>query len=142
MAGTERIRHCHRCDLNVYNLTAMTRDEAQSLVDSTEGRLCTRFYRRQDGTILTRDCRAGNSSELAALASVGVRFGVLGSLMAATALLPRILPSTPPVVAAAPAVSQATAAVPGDEEDAIDPWKPERVGTPPEGLEEGWSMTV
>jgi hypothetical protein len=60
MRGGERVRFCHRCSLNVYNLSAMTRREAERLVTRTEGaRLCVRFYRRPDGTILTRSCPVG-----------------------------------------------------------------------------------
>ncbi|MEK6335303.1 MAG: hypothetical protein AABM67_10155 [Acidobacteriota bacterium] len=59
MVGGDRVRFCGQCELNVYNLTAMTRDEAESLITRTEGRLCLRFYRRKDGSIITEDCPVG-----------------------------------------------------------------------------------
>jgi hypothetical protein len=59
MVGDERVRFCGQCELNVYNLSGMTRREAEALVAGTEGRLCVRFYRRADGTILTRNCPVG-----------------------------------------------------------------------------------
>lgn len=59
MYGTERKRHCGKCNLNVYNFSAMTRIEAERLIMNTEGRVCARFYRRPDGTILTKDCPVG-----------------------------------------------------------------------------------
>lgn len=59
MYGTDRKRLCGQCDMNVYNLSAMTRQEAESLIMNAEGRLCARFYRRPDGTILTKDCPVG-----------------------------------------------------------------------------------
>ena len=59
MYGDERKRFCAHCRLNVYNLSAMSRGEAERLVASAEGRLCVRFYRRADGTILTQDCPVG-----------------------------------------------------------------------------------
>jgi hypothetical protein len=62
MAGDERMRYCDRCSLHVYNLSGMTRREAEGLVTSAEGRLCVRFYRRADGTILTRNCPVGLSA--------------------------------------------------------------------------------
>jgi hypothetical protein len=37
----------------------MTRSEAESLIARTDGRLCVRFYRRRDGSIITRDCPVG-----------------------------------------------------------------------------------
>jgi hypothetical protein len=59
MVGTERVRFCAQCHLNVYNLSGMTRTEAERLIGSSEGRLCVRFYRRADGTILTKNCPVG-----------------------------------------------------------------------------------
>src|SRR5215470_19110558 len=59
MYGNDRVRFCGQCNLNVYNLSAMTRDEAEDLIRRTEGRLCVRFYRRLDGTILTANCPVG-----------------------------------------------------------------------------------
>ena len=59
MVGDERVRFCGQCSLNVYNLSGMTKSEAERLVAQAEGRLCVRFYRRADGTILTKDCPVG-----------------------------------------------------------------------------------
>jgi len=59
MIGSEQMRFCGQCNLNVYNLSGMTRDAAESLIARNEGRLCVRFYRRADGSILTRDCPVG-----------------------------------------------------------------------------------
>ena len=59
MTGDERTRFCAQCELNVYNLSGMTRREAEALLTRAEGRLCVRFYRRSDGTILTRQCPVG-----------------------------------------------------------------------------------
>src|SRR4029434_9842854 len=59
MIGSERMRFCGACNLNVYNLSGMTRFEAESLIARNEGRLCVRFYRRRDGSIITKDCPVG-----------------------------------------------------------------------------------
>jgi hypothetical protein len=59
MIGDDRRRFCGACNLNVYNLSAMTRAEAENLLVTSEGRLCARFYQRADGTILTKDCPVG-----------------------------------------------------------------------------------
>jgi hypothetical protein len=59
MIGDERVRFCGQCSLNVYNLSSMTRADAESLIARTEGRLCVRFYRRCDGSIITKDCPVG-----------------------------------------------------------------------------------
>jgi hypothetical protein len=55
----ERVRFCSQCNLNVYNLSDMTRNEANALLARTEGRLCVRLYRRADGTVLTENCPVG-----------------------------------------------------------------------------------
>ena len=59
MIGSERVRFCSQCSLNVFNLSSMNRLEAESLIARTEGRLCVRFYRRSDGSIITKDCPVG-----------------------------------------------------------------------------------
>jgi Carboxypeptidase regulatory-like domain len=59
MTGDDRVRHCGECKLSVYNLSDMTRAEGERLIATHEGRLCVRFYRRTDGTIMTRDCPKG-----------------------------------------------------------------------------------
>ncbi len=59
MKGDDRVRFCDACKLSVYNLSAMSREEAESLIRGREGRMCVSFYRRADGTMLTRDCPVG-----------------------------------------------------------------------------------
>lgn len=59
MTGDDRTRHCSHCSLNVYNISAMTKEEATTLVAGAEGRVCIRLYRRTDGTVLTQDCPTG-----------------------------------------------------------------------------------
>jgi hypothetical protein len=59
MIGGDRVRFCSQCQLNVYNLSTMSKFEAESLIARTEGRLCVRFYRRKDGSILTDNCPVG-----------------------------------------------------------------------------------
>jgi hypothetical protein len=59
MYGDDRKRFCGECKLNVYNLSGMTRDEAESLIIKAERRLCVRFNKRGDGTVITQDCPVG-----------------------------------------------------------------------------------
>ncbi|HEY8042381.1 MAG TPA: hypothetical protein VIF15_21405 [Polyangiaceae bacterium] len=84
MVGDDRIRFCGQCEKNVYNLSAMPRDEAESLLLAKEGNMCVRLYKRADGTVLTDDCPVGvkrRRRRRAALATVG------GGLLAAAAAL-------------------------------------------------------
>jgi hypothetical protein len=59
MNGDARVRFCGKCEKNVYNLSAMTREEGEALVREKEGRLCVRLYQRADGTVITNDCPVG-----------------------------------------------------------------------------------
>ena len=59
MVGDDRSRFCGDCRLNVYNLSGMTQDEAESLITNSEGRVCIRMYRRADGSVITQDCPVG-----------------------------------------------------------------------------------
>ena len=59
MLGDDRKRYCGECKLNVFNLSGMTKMEAENLLLDSEGRVCVRFYRRSDGTVLTQDCPVG-----------------------------------------------------------------------------------
>jgi hypothetical protein len=85
MPGDDRSRFCGDCQRHVYNLSAMSRPEAEKLVFEREGRLCVRFYRRHDGTVLTADCPVGLR---------GVRRRIARSLAAACGLFMAILGST------------------------------------------------
>ncbi len=59
MKGDNKVRHCDLCGLNVYNLSALRRPDAEKLIQEREGRLCVRYYLRADGTVLTADCPVG-----------------------------------------------------------------------------------
>lgn len=59
MTGDERVRACGSCSKNVYNLSTLTREEAEALIIEKEGKLCVRYYQRTDGTILLKDCSIG-----------------------------------------------------------------------------------
>jgi hypothetical protein len=56
MTGDDRVRFCGECRLHVYNLSSLTRAEAEELLRQKEGRVCVRFYERADGTVMTQKC--------------------------------------------------------------------------------------
>jgi hypothetical protein len=57
MTGTDTIRHCLHCNKNVYNISAMTRDEAAAFLQDRHGKdTCIRLYRRPDGTVVNQSC--------------------------------------------------------------------------------------
>ena len=131
MIGNDRSRFCGQCNLNVYNLSSMTRSEAESLIARSEGRLCVRFYRRADGSILTENCPVGLralrrrvSSVYKAIASAVLSFfaglGIYESLSALSILSPppryqtmgvMVAPRSLPVLTGTPTVLTGTPTV-------------------------------
>ena len=59
MLGNDQVRFCGQCSKNVYNLSAMTREQAEALIRRMEGQLCVRYYMRPDGTVLNANCPIG-----------------------------------------------------------------------------------
>jgi hypothetical protein len=85
MIGDNRRRFCGDCKLNVYNLSGMTRTDAENLILTAEGRLCVKFYRRADGSILTQDCpvgwaRAKQRTKLFVTAAASLLFTFFGAI--------------------------------------------------------------
>lgn len=85
MIGSNRQRHCGDCNLNVYNLSGMSRNDAMNLLLNAEGRVCVRYFRRPDGTVLTKDCPVGwkafkHRVSKTATAFASLLFGLIGGL--------------------------------------------------------------
>ena len=56
MLGGDAVRHCEKCQFNVYNFAAMSQEEIDELLNSGN-RVCARLFVRQDGTYMTKDCK-------------------------------------------------------------------------------------
>lgn len=106
MYGSDRKRLCGECKLNVYNLSDMTRDEAETFLMASEGRVCVRYFRRADGTVLTKNCPVGwravkQRISRVATAIFSIVAGFMGGLFAFRAVESAIssirLASVPPV---------------------------------------------
>jgi hypothetical protein len=84
MEGDERSRFCGDCKLMVHNLSAMSRAEGEGLLAGAKGRVCTRFFRRSDGTVITQDCgpiRRGIQRRLRLVrVAATALFGILAAL--------------------------------------------------------------
>ncbi len=59
MTGDDRERACSQCSRKVYNLSSMTKQEAQSFLQENGVNHCVTFFRREDGTIMTDNCPVG-----------------------------------------------------------------------------------
>jgi len=83
MEGNDRVRFCAECQKNVFNLSAMTRRDAEAQLKQTNGNLCARLYRRADGKVLTEDCPVGLRLKITR-AQRRVRWAIAGALSLAT----------------------------------------------------------
>jgi hypothetical protein len=96
MTGDERVRHCAACNLNVYNLSAMSREDAAALLAShltptgakSGERLCGTWLRRADGTVIFGDCPVGFAKVRARTRRAAAR---LAAAVGLTALLSGML---------------------------------------------------
>jgi len=101
MKGGPVVRHCGVCRQDVFNVSAMNRDEALALLARAQGRACVRLMRRRDGTVITADCwsrlrAARRRGLLAALATLVVMLPIFvvaaiqGARHLREALLPKV----------------------------------------------------
>jgi hypothetical protein len=99
MTGDDRARHCGDCRKPVFNLSNMTRPEAEALIIEKQGKLCVRYYQRKDGTILTKDCPVGvarrRKRKLVAAGAVAMLAG--GGALVWKTLRPDQVPVSPTV---------------------------------------------
>ena len=93
MSGDDKVRFCTHCRKNVYNLSEMTRAEAESRIFENGEQLCGRVFRRKDGTIVTADCPRQSSKYPIWIAAVLAVFTGCGSLIASTPIIAKWLPT-------------------------------------------------
>jgi hypothetical protein len=146
MEGDDRVRFCCACSKNVYDLSAMTEDEAEAVLafhlDDEDA--CVKLYRRPDGRILTSDCPRGASTRharravmaaTAAVCAVAAVAAVAGDVHVPRAhRLPRStarfeVPRPPP--GAWPSRSQLA----GEDGEGVAP-------PPPAPVDEAWGMAL
>jgi hypothetical protein len=89
MRGDDRVRYCGRCEQHVYNLSGMSRADAEALLRQREGRLCVRYYRRPDGTVLTKNCQAFAAARRRVAAGVGLAGALFLTVVAFFLATPR-----------------------------------------------------
>src|SRR5512138_3788675 len=72
MDGDRRSRFCGECQTQVFDLSEMSREQAERLIIERNGDLCARYYQRPDGTIQTADCQAGERRRNRVIAALGI----------------------------------------------------------------------
>lgn len=84
MVGDDKVRYCGKCEKNVFNLSAMTREEAEITILAKNGDLCVRLYQRHDGTVLTQDCPVGvRRKRLRLVGALAIGSSLAGAALAA-----------------------------------------------------------
>lgn len=112
MAGDDVVRHCRRCDQDVYDLASMTTAEAEALLASAragEGP-CVRLRRRRDGRVVTADCPPPSWVERARARAAGATAAALAS----GALVAVALPSGDSALAGSDEAPAGSASLPFD----------------------------
>lgn len=85
MRGDDRVRACATCNKNVYNLSAMTRADAEALIVSKHGDLCAQYWQRADGTIILSDCTVQLTRRRRTLAAFAAVTALAGTALAVRA---------------------------------------------------------
>ncbi len=76
MVGDDRVRRCSRCQRDVLELGGLRLDEVEALLAERGLPRCTRFHRREDGTLLAEDCPVGRPRQLATRLLVAIAIAV------------------------------------------------------------------
>jgi hypothetical protein len=109
MTGDDRTRHCGECKKTVYNLSSMTREEAEALLIARNGDLCVRYFQRHDGTILLADCPVGEKRRRRrSLVIAGAATLLAGGAAAARLLGGQFVMGGVGAIQAAPTIEQAS----------------------------------
>ncbi len=53
MCGNDKVRLCSHCNLGVRDLSQLTRPQIETLIAASQGRLCVRVRKHDDGTLVT-----------------------------------------------------------------------------------------
>jgi hypothetical protein len=118
MTGDDQVRQCASCAKPVFNLSELTRAEAEKLITDKRGDFCGRFYQRKDGTILLADCTVGGAG------AQKRSFVLAAALVAGTAyakLRHSAPPAEPPVVQNITSESTTTTSALGEQDSPPPP---------------------
>ncbi len=110
MVGDDRVRACRGCERPVFNLSEMTRAEAEAVLATRGLTPCVRFYRRPDGTVMTTDCPTGARPAPRRLAVVASSLAAAGTALGA---VPTAMADSSVVAGRADTDAAATGAIEG-----------------------------
>lgn len=81
MSGNDEVRFCSSCETNIYNLSAMTRQEAEKLLNNSNGKICVRYEKNSKGKIVTAPPKLTQITRRATIAA-----GVLATALSLSAM--------------------------------------------------------
>lgn len=86
MSGDERKRFCEKCSMHVFNISDLSKEEAESFLKeslSSES-VCVKFFLRRDGTIKTNNCPKIFRSIYSRILWFGAGFSYVSMLLVAS----------------------------------------------------------
>lgn len=72
MTGTQRVRYCEMCKLQVYDFDCMSNEEAKEFIAQRENKPDATLFRRQDGKYLSANCPVGVKRKTFMVATVAM----------------------------------------------------------------------
>ncbi len=81
MTGDEKVRFCSSCEKDIYNLSAMSRQKAEKLVEDSSGKICVRYEKNSQGKIVTAPPKFTQITRRATIAA-----GVLATTLSLSAM--------------------------------------------------------
>ncbi|MBS1952614.1 MAG: hypothetical protein JST89_00365 [Cyanobacteria bacterium SZAS-4] len=86
--GKERYRACAVCQAGVYDFTGLDREQAESIVFKRENSKKPKFYARNDGKFMIRECPKVAARKMQVLSLSALALGFIVSLIIALILVP------------------------------------------------------
>jgi hypothetical protein len=88
LQGTERVRFCSQCSLQVYDFSKIELPEAEEQIFQKEGKRKFVLYKRRDGKFLTANCPVAVKRRLMMATAIACGILLLGGLILLLALNP------------------------------------------------------
>lgn len=96
LQGTERVRFCSKCSLQVYDFSKVELPEAEEIIFQKEGKRQFVLFKRPDGKFLTANCPVAVKNQYMMMTGIAVGVLVVGGLIILMALNPPQQPAVNP----------------------------------------------
>lgn len=96
LQGTDRVRFCNKCSLQVYDFSKVELPEAEEIIFQKEGKRQFVLFKRPDGKFLTANCPVAVKNRYMMITGIAVGIVVIGGLIVLMALNPPPKPAANP----------------------------------------------